>query len=356
MPSALAVTFAGAGRPLALRRFPVPAPDSQEVLVRVIGCTLCGSDLHTFEGRRSAATPCILGHEILGRVEAVGSAPPSAMGRPLRLGERVTWSVAASCGACFYCGRRLPQKCERLVKYGHEPIRPGRELTGGLAEYCLLAPGTAIVPVPDRLTDETVCPANCATATIAAALRAAGPLSGQTVLVQGAGMLGLTACAMAREAGAGEVICCDPIVARLERAEAFGATRTALPQDLPAAVAEATGRYGVDVAFELSGTPEAFAAGFPLLRIGGTYVLVGAVFPRRSVSLEMETIVRRQLTLRGVHNYAPDDLVTALRFLTEAERYPFASLVADWVPLTDAARAFVMAHRPNVLRIGVRPQ
>src|SRR5262249_18584279 len=126
--------------------------------------------------------------------------------------------------------------------------------------------------------------------------------------------------------------------------------------DLPAVVAEATGRYGVDVALELSGTPEAFAAGFPLLRIGGTYVLVGAVFPTRSVPLEMETIVRRQLTRRGIHNYAPDDLVTAIRFLTEAERYPFASLVADWVPLAEAARAFVMARSPNVLRIGVRPQ
>src|SRR5215469_2038422 len=170
MKSALAVTFAGADRPLALQRFSVPDPGAGEVLVRVIGCTLCGSDLHTFAGRRSAVTPCILGHEILGRVEAVGPAPPpSAMRGPLRLGERVTWSVAASCGACFYCNRRLPQKCERLVKYGHEPIRPGRELTGGLAEYCLLVLGTAIVPVPDRLSDETACPANCATATTAAA-------------------------------------------------------------------------------------------------------------------------------------------------------------------------------------------
>ena len=319
------------------------------------GCTLCGSDLHTYEGRRSSPTPSILGHEILGRIEALGPGAPSrdADGRDLRPGDRVTWSVVASCGGCFYCRRELPQKCESMVKYGHEPLRAGREPSGGLADYCRLAPGTTILRLPDAIPDAVACPANCATATVAAVSRTAGALDGRTVLVQGAGMLGLTACAMAREAGASEVICADPDPDRLARSEAFGASRPTTPGDLKSTVARATSGYGVDVAMELSGSPEAFESGLPLLRIGGTYVLAGAVFPTRPVPLDVEKVVRRQITLRGVHNYAPEDLRRAVRFLESATAYPFAELVSDWFPLEDVEAAFRKAREPGVFRVGV---
>lgn len=354
--SAIAAVFHGPGQPLRAQRFDAPDPVGAGALVRVTGCTLCGSDLHTFDGRRSAPTPSVLGHEIVGRIEALGPDAPrcDAVGQPLRPGDRVTWSVVAHCGRCFYCTRRLPQKCEAMVKYGHEALRPGAELTGGLAEFCQLAPGSTVFRLPDGLSDAVACPASCATATVAAALRAAGSVAGGTVLVQGAGLLGLTACAMARHLGAAEVVCCDVAPARLALAEAFGATRTAPPADLATAVAAATGRYGVDVALELTGSPDAFDAGLSLIRTGGTYVLVGAVYPGRPVSIGMEAVVRRQLTLRGVHNYAPEDLSAALRFLVEADKYPFASLVGDWVPLADANRAFEAAGRGGALRIGVR--
>ena len=353
---AVAAVFHGPGQPLRAQAFDAADPAGGETLVRVTACTICGSDLHTYDGRRSAPTPSVLGHEIIGRVEAFGPDAPrrDAAGQPLGVGDRVTWSVVAHCGGCFYCTRGLPQKCETMVKYGHEPLRPGGELTGGLADYCRLAPGSTVLRLPDGLPDAVACPANCATATVAAAYRAAGPVAGGAVLVHGAGVLGLTACAMARTAGAAEVICCDVNRDRLARAEAFGATRAILPADLAAAVAGATGRYGVDTAFELSGSPDAFEAGFPLLRIGGTCVLVGAVFPTRPVPLAMEAVVRRLLTIRGVHNYAPEDLAIAVRFLVGADRYPFASLVADWVPLADADRAFETALRTGATRVGVR--
>lgn len=352
---ALAAVFAGPGQPMELRRLAVPDPTGAEILVRVIGCTLCGSDLHTFEGRRSTPTPTILGHEILGRVERFGpdASRMDLAGRPIREGDRVTWAVVASCGSCFTCLRTLPQKCEHMVKYGHERLadRP----RGGLAEFCVLAPGTAVVRIPDSIADETACPASCATATVAAGLRAAGSVRDRVVLVQGAGMLGLTACAMSAVAGAAEVLCTDLVPERLDRARLFGATCTALPGDLAGLVADRTDRRGVDVAFELTGWPSVFESGLSLLRLGGTYVLIGAVFPSEPVSLRVEALVRRQLTLRGIHNYAPEDLATAVEFLAASPDIPFPTLIDRWFPLADVEGALAHARQATVFRVGVRP-
>ncbi len=155
--------------------------------------------------------PTILGHETLGLVAEFGPTAPrvDAAGRPLNVGDRVTWAIVAHCGDCFYCRRDLPQKCERQTKYGHEPTRPGGELTGGLAGHCLLAPGTSIFLVPEGLSDASACPANCAGATVAAAIEAAGPLDGARVLVIGSGMLGVTATAWSALSAPQHVIASD---------------------------------------------------------------------------------------------------------------------------------------------------
>ena len=125
-------------------------------------------------------------------------------------------------------GGRCPRNARRRVKYGHEALAPRRELTGGLAEHCLLAPGSAIFRVPDRLPDETACPANCATATVAGAIEAAGDLAGRSVLIMGCGMLGVTAAAWASTLGGSSVIACDLDPARRALARSFGASHVRL--------------------------------------------------------------------------------------------------------------------------------
>src|SRR5262249_21377023 len=151
-------------------------------------------DLHTHAGRRPAPTPTVLGHKVVGRIEAFGrEAPPHDFrGKALTVGDRVSWSVAAGCGRCFFCAEGLPQKCESLFKYGHERVTNERPFAGGLADFVLLAPGTATLRVPDDIADVLAAPANCATATVAAVLRCGGEnLAGRTVLILGAGLLGL---------------------------------------------------------------------------------------------------------------------------------------------------------------------
>jgi putative phosphonate catabolism associated alcohol dehydrogenase len=354
---ARALVFHGPDMPLELREFPTPEPEGSEVLVEVAACTLCGSDFHTMQGRRIEPVPTVLGHEILGRIAAFGPAAPhrDAAGRSLELGDRVTWAIVASCGQCFYCRRSLPQKCERRVKYGHEALAPRRELTGGLAEQCLLAPGSSIFRVPDRLPDESACPANCATATVAGAIEAAGDLAGRVILIMGCGMLGVTAVAWASTLGGSAVIACDLDPARRALACSFGASQAVHPDELASCVAEMTGGRGVEVAIELTGSPDAYEAMDPLVGLGGTIVLVGATYPARPARLIMEQVVRRCLTLRGLHNYAPRHLQAALAFLESHPEFPFASVVAGWRPLDRVAEAVAREPVPEILRLGVRP-
>src|SRR5262249_40232752 len=149
------VIFHGPGVPLEVRRVAVPEPAGAEVLVRVTCCTLCSSDLHTHAGRRPGLVPAVLGHEIAGRVEAFGPDAPrqDLRGRPLAVGDRLTWSVTAGCGRCFFCADALPQKCEHLFKYGHQQATDARPLVGGLADFVLLQPGTTYLRLPDAVPD-----------------------------------------------------------------------------------------------------------------------------------------------------------------------------------------------------------
>lgn len=345
--------------PLEFREVAIPRVREREILVEVIACTLCGSDLHSLSGRRSVPTPTILGHEALGRIVEFGPETPrfDAAGVPLAPGDRVTWGVVASCGECFTCKRRLSQKCERQTKYGHERLHPGRELSGGLAGHCLLVAGTAVFAVSEVLCDAAACPANCATATVAAALEAAGPgqLEGSRVLVMGSGLLGLTAAAWARSLGASRVMVCDPDADRRALAGSFGATEALAPESVAEAVLGGTEGHGVDVVFEMSGAPEAIESSLSLLRLGGTLVLVGSVFPTRAVPVIPEQVVRRCLKLQGIHNYQPHHLQAALRFLAGHPSYPFSTLVTDWRPLSELAEVLQAPPMPGKARIGIRP-
>lgn len=356
--SSLAAVFCGDAGRIELRQIQTPVPCSGEILVRVESCTLCGSDLHSFEGRRKVPVPTILGHEIVGRIEYFGpdAARVDAAGKSLTVGSRVVWGLVAACGDCFYCQRDLPQKCVRAVKYGHEAFRVGYELLGGLAEHCLLMPGTAIVCVPDEVSLNTISPASCATATIAAALETIDTLQDRVVCIAGAGLLGLTASAMSRHRGAAAVVVCDLHEERRTLAKEFGATHCVRPNEIDDVLNNVTGSHGVDVALELSGSPDAFHSLWPQLRLGGTLILVGAVFPSEPIALAMEQIVRRNLTILGIHNYAPRHLSQAVEFLQQAQgTYPFEKIVSKWFSLSHIDEALAAAANPANVRIGVKP-
>jgi len=280
-------------------------------------------------------------------------------GREIAPGDRITWTIAASCGSCFYCRRGLGQKCETLLKYGHAEIADHWTFNGGLGDYCHLKEGTSIHRVPKELPDEVVCPVNCATATVSAGFRKCERIEGRTVLVQGAGMLGITACAMARALGAEKVIVYDSVRRRIERALDFGATEIihASPDDeLSERVLELSQGYGVDIAFELTGAKRSAELGLEVLRTGGEAVWIGTTHPTDPVPVYPEKVVRRMLAVRGVHNYTPDDLEFAVRFLEENHsRFPFSELVEKTFPLSEVNQAIENAISSKAFRIAVKP-
>jgi len=313
------------GSTVTLERVALPEPGPGEVLARVRLATVCGSDLHTVAGRRAGPCPGVLGHEAVGEVAAVGPGGAAAVdGSPVLPGRRIVWSVTVGCGECDRCRAGLTAKCRTVRKVGHEPFDSSWPLSGGYAEHILLPAGTALVHVPDGVPDAVAAPAACATGTVMAALEAAGPLGGRRVLVVGVGMLGLTAVAAARTRGASAVTVTDLDPERAALAERFGATATAPPGgELPEC----------DVALEFSGSSPAFEAALRALDVGGRIVLVGAVAPVPSAAVDPERIIRRRLTVTGVHNYEPRHLREAVDFLAATADLPWAGLVADPLPL-----------------------
>ncbi|QJA00097.1 alcohol dehydrogenase catalytic domain-containing protein [Leifsonia sp. PS1209] len=364
-PSATAMVWPGEGHLHEAVAVPGVRLSPGDALVEIELATVCGSDVHTVLGHRSAPTPLILGHEQVGRVVALGRGGAKTIdGHRVSLGERIVWSVAVPCGRCSRCRRGLPQKCANLQKYGHERMRRGWELSGGFATHGHILDGTAMVAVPEDVPAEVLAPASCATATVAAALEAASgitPLEGALVLVAGAGMLGLTATAMASDAGA-HVVVSDPIAERRDAALAFGAAavtdpRVAIdaPGGLNAALAAAGGRGAAPtIALELSGAPAAVRSLFHAVDVGGVLVLVGSVSPGPDLAIDPEQLVRRLLTIRGVHNYAPRHLAEAVRYLAGAwQRYPFAAQVGETFRLADVDAALAAAGQHP--RVGLRP-
>lgn len=347
--SCRAIVFDPEDRSLRMRELPMRPLRRGEVLVRVRLSAICGSDLHTIRGRRHPGGPLVLGHEITGEVAALGeSVAADSLGAPLAVGDRLTWSIAASCGRCFFCARGIPQKCVRLFKYGHQTLDHETPLSGGFAEYCYLTPETACYRLPDDLPDEVAVFANCSLSTMQAAVRMAEVTAGEAVLVQGAGLVGVCAMALSARRGARSVVAVDPSEERLAQAGRFGATACSRSTE---------GARDVDVAIEACGVPSVITEGIEALRIGGRYILAGCVFPDATTPIDIHPVTTKLLTLQGLHNYTPVDLQEALRFLDSArDEFAFDSVVREVFPLEEIDEALaLMESDRSILRVALSP-
>ncbi len=254
----------------------------------------------------------------------------------------------------------MPQKCENLRKYGHTCFNDHPHLTGGYSEYICLYPGTAIYKIPEGISDEIATPANCALSTVINGIESIGMYENETILIQGAGLLGLNLVALAVEAGAKKIIVTDINKSRLDMARGFGADlcinlQEVSQYELATVIRNHTSGYGVDVAHEVCGVKEAVSQAIELLRIGGRYVIAGLVTPGSEVPIDGNKLTRKNLTIKGIHNYHPRHLGVALRFLEKhSHKYPYDKLVEKVFPLSQINEAIELASTGDYIRIGIR--
>ncbi len=358
--SRLAV-FHAKDRPFTYEDAPIPALRAGEILVRNEYTTLCRSDLNTFTGKRTEKTPTILGHEIVGVIEQLGPEAPAAdlRGAPLRVGDRVTWAIYAADPCSCMARMGIPQKGPDLFKYGHELLTPASTLHGGLAEHCVLRKNTPVIRLDAAIPLPVLALINCSVATVTGSLRLAGEVRDRHVLVAGAGMLGIIACALCRSAGARSVIAVDIDDGRLAAARGFGVDHTIklVPggPTLKQAVAAAIPGESVTVALDYSGAPDTMEALLAALGIGGTLVFIGATFPQRALAINAEQLVRNVHTIRGLHNYNEPDFVAAVEFIERHHaKFPFAGLVHDKFDLDAVDAAFAYGVTSGAHRVGLR--
>ena len=232
-------------------------------------------------------------------------------------------------------------------------------LTGGYAEYIYLFPGTPVFRIPDAVSDAVAAPANCALSTVMNAVETVGLSPGETVLIQGAGMLGLNLVALAADAGAGKIIVADVNPRRLDLAAEFGAgacidVGAVGEEEVVRLIRDETDGHGVDVAFEVCGDVAAVRLALEALRIGGRYLIAGLVVPGSRLEIDGNQVVRKCLTLKGIHNYRFDHLGRALRFLeTCAGRFPYAGLVGRSFPLAEINDAVAAAASGDFPRVAI---
>ena len=349
--------------PFVLRDFPLREPRHGEALVRIRMSTICRSDIHSYQGHRPNPCPGVLGHEIIGDIVALGAGVERDMrGDTLATGDRVTWSEYFIPGRNYHADvLDLPQKSPGVDKYGHMAVATDPHHHGGFGEYCYILPQSWILKLPAVLSDEEATPINCGVATMIAVTEAAGIRLGQTVVVQGLGLLGLYGAAIAKARGARTVIGLDTVAKRRELGLRFGVDLALDPSALTTAevllqVRDLCRPDGADAVLEVCGDPAVIPAGIEMLRTGGTYVLGGVVNPDANVTLDANRLLRKLLTLRGVHNYHPRHLLEALDFVAaNRSRFPFHDLVDGKYGLDRVGEAMRDAAERRVLRAAIVP-
>jgi propanol-preferring alcohol dehydrogenase len=319
--------------PLAIEEVERPAPEPEEVVIKVEACGVCHSDLHVADGdwpafAKIVKKPLIPGHEVVGRVVEKGG-----LVRDLEIGDRVGlgW-IHWTCGACELC------------RGGNENLCPSQKITGvtvdgGYAEF-VKAPASHALRVPDGLAPTGVAPLFCAGVTVYRALRKSKLAANQRVAVFGIGGLGHLAVQIARRLGA-EVIAVDISDEKLELAKSLGASG-AVKATVKDAVRQLRGQGGAHVALVASASKAAYDMALATLRPTGTLLVVG--LPAENICFPPLLVAGGELQIHASAVGTREDMRNVLAMATQGQ---VCCQVATR-PLVDANRVLEDLRRGQV--------
>lgn len=342
----------------------LPELKKGEILVKNKYTTLCGSDLHTFTGRRKEPSPIVLGHEIVGEIIELAQNEPlyDLNGNILKIGDLITWTIFAATDTDEFVDDKMPQKSASLFKYGHVQFTENEKFNGGLGTHCVLKIGTGILKVPSSVDEKFAPIINCAGATVMAAHRLIDQIENKNVLILGAGVLGLIAAAVAKEKKASSVTVLDIDDRRLEKSKSFGADyiyNSLNPIEELTSITSKFYKKGFDAIIDMSGSIEAIKIGLQFSAIGAQHIWIGAVTPTENIEINPEVMIRRLLSIKGMHNYNYEDFINAVNFFEDHfAHYPFDTFIEKEFALQDTEQAFQYAikHKPYRVLITIQDE
>ena len=350
-------------RKLKIVDYPEPKVEENGILLRMELCGVCGTDMHLYEGNMNIPFPVIPGHEWVGVIEEIGEKAKGyeSRGFPLDVGDRITVVPGTNkyCGECYFC-KFMPHKptlCTgRKVMGVNVSSTEEHHLLGGWAEKIYVnAEKYWVFKVPDEVPPEVAVLSEPMAVSSRALERAYAPGLptfgegfgvGQSVVVQGAGAIGLLAVATAKLAGAGKIISIDMVDERLKMAESLGADHVIDMRQYKSAeervmeVRKLTNGLGGDVVIEAVGVPAAVPEGIDMTRRGGKFVEVGHYTNPGPVLINPHVICNKDLDILGSWTYPPTQFGTVLELMRlSMDRMPLDKIVTHKYKVEDAQKS-----------------
>lgn len=362
----------------------LPYPDHLEpgaMIVKVEMSGICGTDKHAYKGEttlyggteaeQDMVFPSVHGHENSGIVVEMNGDNIEYSGKPLKVGDRVTNCPNVICGECWYCrsvhGYPYCSNHEGIGMTYYADRFP--YIVGGWAEYMYLPPKSWVYKVPDYIPVEYSCMSELFVVTAIldrakeyAAYGGKGFHFGDTVVVQGAGPIGMLMVAKARMLGAGKIIALDTFDKKLDLAKEFSADLTINvkdmdDQDLVEAIRSETEGRGADVVVETVGKPDVLRVGLEMLRRGGTYLETGNFADTGEVSLNVHRhIAAKNVLIYGNTNHPHDGYYAAFDMMwRNRDKFPIEKLITHRFKLDQAQEAMEKSFEEDALKVVFTP-
>lgn len=324
-----------------LQAVPIPAIGPSDVLIRVEKVGVCGTDQHIYSWDHWAQTrihpPLIVGHEFMGRVEAVGEAV-----RLVAVGDRVSGEGHIADGTCLLCRTGEAHICAQVKIIGVDR-------DGAFADYIAM-PEANVWKLDPAIPDEWAAvfdPLGNAVHTVMSA-----GVSAKSVAITGVGSIGLMAVLVARAAGALAVYAIDVNPAKLDLARTLGADETFLATDpkLVQEIRKRTGGDGVDVMLEMSGNPVAIDQGLQMTRNGGRVALLG--LPSDAITINLaERVIFKGLTVLGINGRRMFETWYQTQAFVKSGRVDLTPVITHVLPLEQFDRAFELMRKGEAAKI-----
>ncbi len=344
-----AVVYHGPGD-VRVEDLPKPACGEAELLVKVDACAVCGTDWKSYKiGNPRVKPPLTMGHEFTGVIEQVG---PNAVD-DFAAGQRIVMATSISCGNCFYCRRGWPNLCVNVAPMGF--VYPG-----GMAEH-VVVPARALERGHVIKTPPDLAPEHAALAEpVSCAVNSLGQCDleqGDTVLVLGAGPMGLMNACVAQSLGAGKIILSEVNDTRLAQANGFGFDVLINPtkSDLAECVMSETDGNGADIAIVAAPAAAPQEQAVNLVRKRGTVVLFASLPKDNSkITVDSRPIHYGELRVVGTSDSAPAHVEKAVELIASGQ-VPAAKLATHTLPLDQIHQAFQLMETGEALRVVLQP-